>query len=488
MERRKQLFRTGLLILFAHFVLFSGTYLWAEDGEIIELQIETSPANPIVNSPWSIYVLVKHPNPREVNVEPPRFPSSLALERVRAETRTTSQGDRWTSVEYLFIPLRAGSINLEPFEVRTPGGRALSAAVSVSFREETGRRRYEPRFRWLGGAPAITTGERGVLSLELVNWDPVKRIPQGVFQGKAPTNAILEESSPVEIREGTYRYSINVIPLEGSAVKLEEISFNSDIYALTIPEINIPVRPAIGISTTKPDETTGKTIKENENQQDEIAQNEAEILSFPTDRENVFILFRREYNQIIARAEALWEENRWAETLAEIRRNERDSFSGPFLVPLRKEIEQTLDLGLTENERWRPLKIPFPLLLILGILILSAAVVLRPLRRAQWKNITAFRRRGLVTAIAIIFTAALVFILLEEGLEIFQFGNSGSVGRTAVLKTTQGYRIPDLKGAVSDLFDEGQPVFVGGYTGEWCFAETPDGRSGWVPRWSVVLY
>jgi hypothetical protein len=57
-----------------------------------------------------------------------------------------------------------------------------------------------------------------------------------------------------------------------------------------------------------------------------------------------------------------------------------------------------------------------------------------------------------------------------------------------VLKETQGYRIPDYKGAISDKFFEGQPASIGDYRGDWCFAETPDGRSGWVPREAVIPY
>ena len=505
MDRGKRLFRSGLLkplcnnfvLVFFILSVFCGGVLWAEDGETIEVQIETYPADPIVNNPWSVYILVKHPSPREVNVEPPRFPSSLALERVRAEVKISAQGERWTRVEFLFTPLRADTVTLEPFEVKTPTRRAMSAPVNASFREETVRRRYSPDFRWMGTASPIRIGESGELTLELANWDPVKQIPQAFFQGQAPVNAILEESLPREIREGVYRYTINVIPIQGSSVKLEPVSFYSDIYSLTVPGITVPVLPARPERLREAEErldVSGTPL--DDIQEDEIVINKREQLlmskpPFPAAPEKVFPVFRREYSQIITRAKALWDNSLWAEALAELRKNERDSLSGPLLVPVRREIEQILGLGLTENESWHPLKIPILLWVFFFLLILLAAAFLFVLRtRGGIRKINAgpHRGSGFATIIILFFTVVLAFFFLDESLGFFRLGNSGASGKAAVLRGTLGYRIPDLKGAVSDRFDEGQPVIVGNYMGGWCFAETPDGRSGWVPSGSVVVY
>jgi hypothetical protein len=112
----------------------------------------------------------------------------------------------------------------------------------------------------------------------------------------------------------------------------------------------------------------------------------------------------------------------------------------------------------------------------------------RPQKRTRWKNAIFHRGNNFFTIIALVFVVALGFIFLEESVSRFSFGSSGSSGKTGVLKETQGYRIPDLKGAVSEKFIEGQPASIGDYRGDWCFAETPDGRSGWVPRESVIPY
>jgi hypothetical protein len=486
MDRRKQLFRAGLLgffiLVFFALSIFHPEELCADEGDALEVFIETSPANPVVNSLWSVYVLVKHPSPREVSVEPPRFPSSLALERVRAEARTTAQGERWTRVEFLFSPLRAETVTLEPFDVKTPLGRALSAAVNVTIREETTRRRYDPRFRWQSRPPSVSAGKKSELLLELVNWDPMKTVPQGFFQGKAPANAILEESMPFE-EEGVYRYTISIIPLENSAVKIGPISFHYDIYALTIPEITVPVAPA-----GRPQANSGEELVSPQNND---PASDKPPPPFPAGMEKVFFLFQNEYDEIRARAKSLWEDNYRAEALAEIRRNERDNLFGPYLVPLRMEVEKVLGLGFTENERWHPLKIPLTAWAISAFMIFLTALFLfafRPQRRIRWKNAVFQRGNNFFTITILVFVAALGLIFLEESVSRFSFGSSGSTGKTGVLRETQGYRIPDYKGAISEKFFDGQPASIGDYRGGWCFAETPDGRSGWVPRESVIPY
>ena len=348
----------------------------------------------------------------------------------------------------------------------------------MRFREPVVRR-YEPLFRWAGPAPSVPAGEKGELVLELVNWDPEKAVPQGFFKGRAPRNAILEENPPAETGEGAYRYTIGIIPLEESSVVLEAVSFQAGGYSLNIPGITAQVLPG------RQPQKSGR--------ESAVSAGEPETLpgAFPESREKVFPLFRREYNRIIAGVQTLWEEGRRAEALAEIRKNERDSLAGPSLVPLRREMEQALSLGFTEDEKWRPLKVPFLFWVILGIFALLAASILlffRPPAAIQKKSVTSRRCGGFKTVIVVVLLICLVLVFLEEGLENFPVGRLSSPANAAVLKRSPAYRVPDLKGAVNARFDEGQPVITGDYTGEWCYAESPDGRSGWVPREAVIAY
>jgi len=82
----------------------------------------------------------------------------------------------------------------------------------------------------------------------------------------------------------------------------------------------------------------------------------------------------------------------------------------------------------------------------------------------------------------------LIFIFLEEGLGNFFIRRLTLKGNTAVLEQTPAYRVPDIKGAVNARFEEGQPVIIGTDHLDWCYAESPDGRSGWVKREAVISY
>jgi hypothetical protein len=458
----------------------------------LELEIETFPENPVVFSPWSVYVLVNFPRAQELDIRPPRFPSSLLLERVRTEGRMI-QGERWTCVEFLFTPLRPGEVNLEPFEVSVQGRRGRSKEINAYFREETQTlTRYTPRFYWTGPAPSAHTGEMLELHLELTNWDPMKRPPRFFFQGKAPRNAIINEGLPVPGGDGIYHYSISVLAMEGPTVVLERFSFQSDTYSLVIPEIRIPVmsRPML-------QQEAGLPPPSIEADSAEISGDEDPEPAFPRVEAQVFPFFRREYRKITARAEALWEEGRRAEALADIRRSERDSLTGPFLVPQRRALEHALGLGLTEDERWRPLKLPLFSWAVLAFFILSVAsllfvfryrILITPKDKASAKILSLLKPRGYKLIIISVLFFGFIFVLLEEGIGSFLPSRISSLERTAVLEQTQGYRVPDTRGAVNAQFAEGQPVIVSDYLGDWCYAETIDGRSGWVIREAVIPY
>jgi hypothetical protein len=499
MDRRKRLFRFGLLIFFSLLLVFGQAWLWADEGENIDseknldIQIETHPENPIVNSSWSVILLINHPVPEEVSVAPPRFPPSLVLDRVRTDSRQMAEDEKWTRVEFQFTPMRVDTIALEPFEVKARDYYAQSPKITVRFRGETVRR-YEPRFRWAAQSPSVHLWEKQELILELTNWDPSKRPPRRFFQGRAPFNAVLEEASPVRAGD-VIRYRITVIPLEESSVGLEPFSFSFENYLLNVPGINVSVLPSRQPVAAPPETEI-------------IPPDFIPELPFPQNREKVFFLFRGEYDRIVSRAETLWDGSLRAEALVEIRKNERDSLAGPSLATLRLEMEQALGLELTENENWRLFRIQplIYMILIILIAIFSVGVVLFVFRSRlssktgqglkcifsypviNWRNITLRRRSGFISIVVFVLLIGMVTIVLEESMGSFPFGRSGTPGKTAVLKKTQGYRIPDFNGAVNDNFDEGQPVIVGDYKGDWCFAETPDGRYGWVKRESVITY
>jgi len=504
MGRRRRLVRAGLLSLvpIILLILFPANMLFSQEAGELELIIETSPDNPTVGSAWSLFILIDHPTPQELIITPPAFPASIALELIRTETRFI-QGRLWTSVEYSFTPLMAADVTLAPFGVSAPGRYAATGVTAVSFQPSADAPRYNPDFRWLSPLPSVPSGERGEISLELSGWDPQRPVPGGIFRGRAPRNAILNETAPQAAGEGVYLFTISIIPLDENDVALEPFSFQASGFSLSIPGITVPVLPPLPLPPPQAPAQITAEPPVSAPPREEIA-----VIPFPETREAVFFFLQSEYDRIIAAVRALWEEGRRAQALAEIRRNERDSLSGPFLVPLRGEMEQALGLGFTENERWRPrsggpVSLPFFVWALLVIAAISAGAFLVFLRTRLGKPgqrnrvpasepaspiVTSRRRGGFRNVIILVFFIGLALIVLEAGWGTVSMRRLTTIRKTAILERTPAHRVPDLNGAINAWFDEGQPVILGTYHLDWCYVESPDGRSGWVPRWAVITY
>ena len=360
MGKRRRLVRAGLLIIL-FWIFFPGNLLFSQ---ALELRVETFPYSPVANSSWSVFILVNHPHPQEVSITPPAIPPSLALELIRTESRFI-QGEVWTSVEYSFTALAAGALTLAPFAVAVPGLQAETGVTSVSFQPSAAVPHYNPVFRWLAPVTPVPAGQRGELTLELSGWDSRRGVPEGIFRGRAPRNAILNEAPPSPAGAGRYLYVVSIIPLEEGSIVLEPFSFQAAGFALAVPELAVQALPPVQEPLVMPINEASR----NNVPQGEALGDEGPHFPFPETREAVFFLLRDEYDRVVAEVRALWEEGRRAQALAAIRRNERDSLSGPFLAPLRREMEQSLGLRFTNDERWRPLRVPLFLWVFFGCFV-----------------------------------------------------------------------------------------------------------------------
>jgi membrane protein implicated in regulation of membrane protease activity len=218
---------------------------------------------------------------------------------------------------------------------------------------------------------------------------------------------------------------------------------------------------------------------------------------------------REKYEHAVAAARELWERDQHAHALAEIRRNERDSLVGPLLSPLRRDMERSLGLAFTANERWRPLRIPL-FVWALGFLLFAASIFLLVFRRREVsrredsrrdnsrhdasqretsRRVTSRRRSGFQSITVAVLLAGLLLTVLEAGrgtITLRRF--TSAIGSTAVLGQTPAHRVPDAQGVINVWFDEGQSVIVGAYNLEWAYVQSPDGRSGWVAREALIIY
>ena len=464
---------------------------------VLEIHVESSPANPLVNNPWTFVIMVNYPNPSFVNIRPPEIPSSLQMDnRVRVEARIF-RGERWTRFEYTFISRSSGTFTLDPFIVTVPELQAQTARTSVTYREAPVTvRRYDPRFFWLNTEFTFHQGQRGELHLELRDWNPDLVLPRGIFHGRAPVNAILTENPPVESANNTYRYTINIIPLDENQITLESFVFVTDAHNLTVPILRVPVLAALPQNPPLTQELT------QDYPEPLLEETEAALFVFPHAGKNVFFPLQNSYDNIVRNIEELWTEGRRGEALAEVRRNERDSFAGVYLGSLRLEMEQILGLGFTEDENWRPLRIhPLSWFISVFLIIFTGIFLLiyrpRKRRKSVIKNyslrspvnkISYSSMKGLKIVFIYFLIIGFSYIFFEEGVRQFLLSPLDSTKSGIVVERTAAHIIPDFNSGVNTVFNEGQPLSVGELRGEWHYAESNDGRSGWIHYSSVITY
>ncbi|MDR0473644.1 MAG: hypothetical protein LBH43_08260 [Treponema sp.] len=487
----------------------------------MEIRLEVSPKNPLVSENFTITVLVDHPYPYEVSIRPPNFPSEMILERIRSEGRNIQNpysdgtgesenraaSSRWTAVEFLFNPLSAIDVELEPFEITVHGKKTPSEPVLLNIAAGTRTvSSYNPVFRWENPPASLASGEEKTLVLALSNWDPQQKPPQKFFGGRVPKNAIFEElpsGGPGTDRIIRYRYRLIPLPaagLSGSSagpsLEVGPFSFTFEGYALQVPGLVIrlngtlpshnPLVLQTPVSSDIPsfkEEDASEPIEDRALWSD-FAQNDNEIPRF----------LRKEYERVGEAVKGLWEEGLYAGAIAELRRNERDSFAGPYFVPLRHKIEKELGFSSTEDETWQlpkkaALFLGFALILIVFLVVfLKISVTFSPKKGYK----------GVVISLSAVILVVALFCggIVMESLNIKRLGSGGK----AVLKRTPAYRIPDTHGTLSSHFDEGEPVNIRYLRGDWIYVESTanlliektdgkkNGKTGWIPRDSAIIY
>jgi hypothetical protein len=222
------------------------------------------------------------------------------------------------------------------------------------------------------------------------------------------------------------------------------------------------------------------------------AETAAAPVPFPAIQPKVFPPFRSACEGIRERAAALWNDGRRVEALAELRRNERDHFAGPALVPLRREAERVLSLEQSQggNEKWRPrVLLGAGLFGSLALLILSG--VLRFFRK---KDVTPGWSRG--------YKSVLIILFIVAGISLYGLGDAArrllpGSGQYALIRETEARRVPESGGAVNVRFKEGERVRISGDKSpgdkspsgrlNWAYAESDTG-AGWVRTGDIIFY
>jgi hypothetical protein len=146
------------------------------------------------------------------------------------------------------------------------------------------------------------------------------------------------------------------------------------------------------------------------------------------------------------------------------------------LKTFRRNLEQSLGLERTEDEKWRPRAL-FLLGLLGSLAGMAAGAVIRFFRPP------ASRRAGFFVIISL----GLAGICLWGLVTGRGFPPAGSSG---IVRETAARRIPDPAGEEVFFFREGRRVSIRSGGGPWIWVEAPDAPAGagWVPREDVIFY
>ncbi|GHV81506.1 hypothetical protein AGMMS49991_00640 [Spirochaetia bacterium] len=532
MGRRYRCLRAGLLTFLLSIALpFQGARAAGDDNMALSLQ--TSPDFPEAGMPWTITILADHSLPGEVQILSPEFPAALTLEQVRTLPWVTETGDRWTAIEYRFVPRWGGTLFIGSFEVLAPEKRAFTPALVIEVQGTPGQTGVPippspPRLSWAVPSVHLRTGEAVEFRLLAMAAAGSGTAPANITAASAastyrplpPENAIFEvlPPDPVDRRSDGVQVllRLRVIPLSDSRLTIKPAELTLDGRTIPVPGLEIPVLPAAALSSVL---RVSSVIPAPEAVNSVPASN-PEVLPgtlppFPDPNPgNVFYPFRPAYEKAFNTAAALWSTGQAAYALALLRQSERALLSGPVLAVTRRAAESLLKLGPTPDEPWRPRT------LCLAGSIFTALILIVLLLRLKFRHtVTTGILWGFRIVIAgLILLTSLGFYGFIEGSPQVRPDRSQALryrpakGRAVVLKAGDAYRVPDI-GVVDQVstdirstdrrsedrrstdrkseearFREGEPARIREAAENWVYVETPEGKAGWTPVDRVIVY
>jgi hypothetical protein len=225
--------------------------LSAEDNAAVE--VTTYPAVPVINSSWTISLIVDYPFPDDVSVIEPEFP--FTLDRIVKYSKTKDAKIK-TVFEYSFIPSEGGSFKIGAFTVMYPDGITKTDTINLDIRPLNEKRTLPVlRLFWdikhdkISSLSEVnlfqmTEGERALLVMRLnrLNSQPVLEYPpQEFFAPVAPQGAILALSPlSTEERAAGIMLKLTLIPLKGD-FRLDARTLQNENFIFEIPPLYIRV-------------------------------------------------------------------------------------------------------------------------------------------------------------------------------------------------------------------------------------------------------
>jgi hypothetical protein len=437
----------------------------ADETSVVEqlglfIEVIFSTERPVVNTPWTISILVDYSHPEYVGAIPPEFPEALHFDEMRIEPLIREDRNRWTAVRWTFIPQSPESeepIQLGSFQITVPGRAAFTDVMDVSILSKPSTtKNYRPRLVWDKIKTPFEAGVGGELILRLFDWEP--SLPTPKVSLPVPEQAILEEIPLTQAdiaRSAILR--LFLIPLTDGEIAIPRLRFKSEGANLEIPSLIIPTIPSVkrAVSPQTPETVfVTKTVSP------------LATVRFPEKALKIPRVFSRIATaDIVLRAKTLWEHRERAEALALVRKNERDGIFGFAFAPLREDMEQALGLAPGHGETRIAKKVCLIVVLcgIAGLLVL-------------------FMKRKRVGKKAV-FTVVLTILTLG-GLAGFL---SPFQQKTAVFHASHVYSVPEPNGVGTGRINEGQWAILRSISDDWVLVESGD-LAGWVSLEKAIFY
>jgi hypothetical protein len=309
-----------------------------------------------------------------------------------------------------------------------------------------------------------------------MDWDPSKSRPN-LFRFDVPEQAILEEQSLTkEDISRSVALHLSVIPLEVSEttpeIIIERFHFQYEGFNLEVPSLHIRVVPQEAISAVD----MQKTDQPLETSVSDHLPLQTVSPSFPKIHPQIPHLFKNRFDKIVDDAESLWNTGKISESLALIRKTERDSIFGFAFVSLRQEMDRSLGL-IIQNEP----KIPKNLLFFCTFLAASCVIcIIYKIRKKKWE---VFSMGGfMLLSLLLIFLFVILYAPKSKNAVLRGTDDIDSQERSGLI---DAYYVPN--GTISEHFNEGQSAIIRSVSDSWVYIETAD-KAGWVELGAVIFY
>ena len=468
-------------------LLFCAARLCAQDFAV---SLRGAPESPLAETLWTLTLLVGHPLPDEVEVQPPVFDNSFFPDKTVKSLRITGDAEtaeRQTEFVYTFFPGNPGVFPIGPFTVITPAGSVQTEPFEVNVRAVSVSA-PRPVLRWAGPSQ-MRVGESASFRLMLSGWD-FPYPPARLFAPPLRDGVIIETEEPAAGDvESSVALRLTLLPLKAAPIVFpartivyENVSFRIPALSITV----IPARPSGGetasAAASPQDSSAGQTPDS------AAAAQEFPAFETPLTSGGISRLFFRlgghspdgDYANIYHTAKNFWDRGYHADALALLRQNERDHILGPAFFPLRKQAEEKLDLRDTKNEKSRIVTLGVS---ILCLTLFFTVAIIYTLKSRRKKRPPLF--------VMLIFAALVLFfaVLLYRTVSVKNGGNG-------TLRETEVRLVPDLSGEPVARLQDGQPVkinvkriFSRGQI-SWIWIETADNKniSGWIPEERAIRY